>query len=383
MTGGEISGNTAGGSGDGVFVNGIFTMSASAVVKQEVHIEVGKQIAVSGVLAPPEGETYSAQISLAVPSDDAVVLEGAGGYSLTESDAAKFKLLNSNFYLSYQNGNGVLINAPTLAAAISGIGAGTTAVVYIAQDEITVASSINVYGNVTLAVMDGLEATVKRGSGFTDGSLFTVQSGASLVLDAGNGSLTLDGGSQTGITADAPLVTVSGGTLTMNDGVTLQNNDNGGDHTECGGVSVKSGGIFMMSGGNISNNNGFDGGGVFVEGSRFEMSGGTISGNISAANGGGLHLRDSGTFKMTGGEISGNKVISTGWGNGGGVYQVGSMFEMSGGVIYGNEEAVDESLRNTASNNGAAFYSDGGGTFNPSTLHTSDYTINAGVITGP
>jgi hypothetical protein len=363
-------------------------MSGTAVVKQDVYLSSGKRITVSGALTPPEGETYSAQIILETPDNGTVVLEGSTGtdsYGLTFADAAKFKLFNSNANLSYQGGNGVLI-AGTLEQAISSAAAGTTMTIYITQDEITLASNILVYGGVTLTVTDGLEATIKRASGFSD-SLFTVQSGGSLVLDAGNGSLVLDGGGDknddSSLTATGALVKVDGGTLTMGDGVTLQNNVNGDFYIDSVAISVNNGGMFRMTGGNISNNKGFDGGGVFVSDSTFEMSGGTISGNISTANGGGLHLREGGTFSMTGGVISGNKVISTGWGNGGGIYQVGSTFEMSGGIIYGNEEAIDESLRNTVSGSGAAFYTDGGGTFNPSNLGTTDYTINAGVMTGP
>jgi parallel beta-helix repeat protein len=393
------------GNGGGVYVNGKFTMSGSAVVKQEVYLEDKRTITISGPLTPPGG--VSAQIKLANASNGTVVLEGYG-YTLTADDVGKFALLdNGDTFLLHENNKGIIANlagwtgdalyfsggtlsyAPTLADAISGIGAGTTAaVVYIVQDEITVTNNIPVSGNITLTVMGDGKKTVKRGSNFTDGSLFSVNSNASLTLEGnGNASLVIDGGGdkndENSWTAEAALISVnSGGALTLNDGATLQNNV-GADYIHSAGVSVWSGGMFRMTGGNISNNKGIDGGGVYVNGGTFEMSGGTISGNIATANGGGIHLRDNGTFTMTGGVISGNKVVSSGWGNGGGIYQVSSTFTMSGGIIYGKEETIDESLRNTAFYSGAAFHSDGGGTFEPSTLDSSEYTINAGVITGP
>jgi hypothetical protein len=430
MTGGEISGNTAGGSGDGVFVNGIFTMSASAVVKQDVHIAVGKQIAVSGVLAPPEGETYSAEIKPASTADGTVVVQGAGTYTLTDGDLKKFTLPGSGDTFLLQNNNkGILANtagktddalyfigdtpsyAPTLAIAISGIGTGT-ATVYIVQDEITVAGSINVSGNITLAAPGDGEKTVKRGSG--SGSLFTVQSGASLTLDAGSGELTLDGGKNNGITANAALVEVVRGTLTMGAGVALQNNSNSNSNNSGGGIDVQNG-TFIMTGGTISGNRSASGkgGGVRLGGESqwsppmFEMTGGTISGNTSTLSGwggGGVFVDGEGTFNMSGGEISGNTATNGGgvfqWngifnmsgnavirGNtaanrGGGVcqghatYTSGGTFNMTGGAIYGSGAG---DLSNTATSGGAAYYKNGG-TVNPSGLGTTNNTIINGAV---
>jgi hypothetical protein len=455
MEGGEIGGNTVNNKSNGVYVNGSFKMSGKSVVKQEVHLTSGKQISVSGALDPPAGETYSAEIKPAGTVDGTVVVQGTDGYPLKFDDLAKFKLSppHSEEFLIYNNNQGVfaqpeasdtalyfgsdntLHHSSTLADAINNVPSGTAAapaVISITKDLTQLASSDNINltsgKHIKLTVGDGGDKAIERVSG-NSGSLFTIQPGASLTLDAGNGSLTLDGKN---ITANAPLVTVSGGKLTMGDGVTLKGSKkpnqysdscgirvyNGGTFTmtggtisgnkmsshygggvhvdgnsrfemsggtisgneagSAGGVTVTGGSTFEMTGGVISNNNALDGngGGVFVGGnnSRFTMTGGTISGNTAYLNGGGV-FRDGGTFTMEGGEISGNTVTDA-TGSGGGVYSSGTSgtFTMSGGTINGNTG----SSPNIAPN-GAAFYK-AGGTVNPSSLGTTNNTIVNGAV---
>jgi hypothetical protein len=376
----SISGNTVNNNSNGVYVNGSFEMSGAVVVKQEVYLSSGKRITVSDTLVLPESETYSASIRLAAPSDGTVVLEG-DAYTLTGEDVAKFKLppSYSDAFIVYNNNKGIFAQpeaadaalyfigdtpsyAPTLAGAISGIGAGTTAAIYIVQDEITLASNIPVSGNVTLTVPGDVKKTVKRGG--SNGSLFTVSgTGASLTLDASSGELTLDGG---GITADAPLVTVTtGGKLKMGNGVKLQNNKS---TSNGGGVAVSgSGSRFEMSGGEITGNTAGNpsdtnegGGGVFVDnGATFEMSGGTISNNKSDKYGGGVRVNGNSTFTMSGGsKISDNTADNYG----GGIYIANSIFTMTGGLISGNT-AGGESI--------------GGGVY---IYGTSAFTMNDGEI---
>jgi hypothetical protein len=131
-----------------------------------------------------------------------------------------------------------------------------------------------------------------------------------------------------------------------------------------GGVWVPFGGDLTMSGGEISGNTASRlGGGVHVEtvSGTFTLSGsGKISGN-EAQKGGGVSL-DEGEFFMTGGEISGNTAqspVSYDSGLGGGVYVeinlptddwnyiYAGIIDKTGGIIYGNEDAVDSGKRNT------------------------------------
>ncbi|MCL1946977.1 MAG: hypothetical protein FWF51_07510 [Chitinivibrionia bacterium] len=173
----------------------------------------------------------------------------------------------------------------------------------------------------------------------SNGSMFTVGSGVTLVLD----SITLYG---VGNNSNALVSIDSGATLKMSGGSAISGNSYG--------VFVGKNGNFIMNGGAISNNVGYKGrnvdiGGVYVFGGNFAMSGGTVSGNID----GGVDVRD-GNFTMSGGTVSGN--ID------GGVY-VGKngVFTMSGGEISDN----------MGENGGGVSVSDGG-----------NFVMDGGVISG-
>jgi hypothetical protein len=172
---------------------------------------------------------------------------------------------------------------------------------------------------------DGANRVISLSS---NGSMFSVQSGVTLVLD---NNITLKGHSSN----TASLVTVSNnGTLIMNNGVAITGNTyNTGNSGSGGGVSVS--GIFIMNGGTISGNTAYVGGGVYVYGSRSSvtMNGGTISGNTSSSLGN-IYLQSGATVTMSGGTISGN-ICPEFWVGGVGVYN-GSSFIMSGGTISGN-----------------------------------------------
>jgi hypothetical protein len=218
---------------------------------------------------------------------------------------------------------------PTLKAAIDAATSGTASapdIIYLLTDIDSAAllgngnSGITINGKyIKLFPADG-DKTIKRWSGNT-GSLFTVSSGSltlegttvsgvteDLVVDGGavwsGGGTPAGGATNSGLTASAALITVSGGTLNLEDGAALRNNNRSD-------TSV--------------------GGGVYVNGGAFTMSGGTISGN-TAVRGGGVGL-DSGTFTMSGGTISGNSAISSGWG--GGLYSKGTVI-LEGGAIRDN-----------------------------------------------
>jgi fibronectin type 3 domain-containing protein len=176
--------------------------------------------------------------------------------------------------------------------------------------------------NITITLKGkGGEQTVSLSG---NGPLFTIASGATLVLDSG---VTLKGHSSN----NTSLVQVnSGGNLVLKDGGAISGNTGGG-------VYVRDSGTFTMNGGDISGNTAWDGGGVYVSSNgTFTMSGGKISGNSASASsangGGGVSVYDSGTFTMSGGTISGNTAKY-----GGGVeVSSNSTFTMSGGTISGN-----------------------------------------------
>ncbi|MDR3335129.1 MAG: hypothetical protein LBT13_09650, partial [Treponema sp.] len=197
----------------------------------------------------------------------------------------------------------------------------------------------------------------------SNGSLFTIGTGVTLILD---NNITLKGR----IGNSAPVVVVQpNGFLVMNDGAKIIDNSNSSSSYYGGGVY--SSGTFTMNGGTISENTAFVyGGGVYSTGT-FTMSGGTISGNIasysSSSNtcGGGVY--STGTFTMSGGTISGNTVTNS-WSSsytiGGGVYASGT-FTMSGGTVSGNTSYL-----------GGGVYV-GGGTFIKSSTGGTIYGSNA------
>ena len=167
-----------------------------------------------------------------------------------------------------------------------------------------------------------------------NGSIFTVESDVTLILDNG---VTLQGRNNN----NASLVRINNrGTLILNEGAKIAGNtaSNAG-----GGVFVNENGNFTMSGGEISDNitGGISGGGgVYVNRSgNFTMTGGNIYGNRTTSNykGGGVSV--DGNFTMSGGEITGN--TGSEWGldgcaGGGVVVGQGATFRMNGGEIYGN-----------------------------------------------
>jgi len=218
----------------------------------------------------------------------------------------------------------------------------------------------------------------------SDGSLFTIGSSVTLVLD---NNVTLQG--RTG--NNSALVQVdAGGTFVMNEGSRVTGNTNASGSAGGGGGGVRVvGGLFAMYCGEISNNASyyFGGGGVQITGENgiFRMHGGTISGNTGTV-GGGVHVNSNlSIFEMRGGTISSN--TATAASGGGGVRNFG-VFRFSGGTIHGNEAEVAEGLRNMASygaalSNNAATATAQRGTFNAdeeftasSNLDTTNFTIH-------
>ena len=209
--------------------------------------------------------------------------------------------------------------------------------------------------NITVTLR-GVDAnrTVRLSS---NGRLFTVNSGVTLVLD---NNITLQGRSGNSM----PLVQVnSGGTLVMNAGSAVTGNTNTYYNPSGGGVYVGSSGTFTMYGGKISGNTasssggGVCAGGATNVGGTFTMYDGEISGNTSLDGGG---VWTNGTFTMYGGTISGNTATSSSNSYGGGVRA--TTFTMTGGEISGNTATSD--------------YAHGGG------VYATTFTMHGGTISG-
>jgi hypothetical protein len=109
MTGGVIKNNTIvkGVKGTGVYVEGgAFIMGGSSSVEGEVYLESNKKILVSSQL---NGGTVTL-IEPVTKSNNTVILQGIGGYDLTQEDIDKFKLKDSakNLILNNDNNQGVI-----------------------------------------------------------------------------------------------------------------------------------------------------------------------------------------------------------------------------------------------------------------------------------
>jgi hypothetical protein len=264
-------------------------------------------------------------------------------------------------------------------------------VIEINYDENITPQSLSYSGKNNISITLNNTGEMRTINLTSDGSLFTVYSGVTLILE---NNITLNGRDSNG----SSLIRVNnGGTMIMNGGKISGNSRisyNSTSHTDldaaynlvyysnyyfCGG-GVYNSGIFIMNGGEISDNtsisstsiSGFDyfrsavysrGGGVYNLGT-FIMNNGKILGNTASAghyktdtSGGGVY--NEGIFIMSGGEISNNNAEytydSTGSAVGGGLSTASnSTLQVSGGVIYGNN--ASESQKNTASSNGAALF---------------------------
>jgi hypothetical protein len=175
---------------------------------------------------------------------------------------------------------------------------------------------------------------------------------ATVVIDGGGREIQMIG---SGSGSQGALITVRAGvTLTLRNitlvGLTTDQNSATIDNQFSPLIRVQSGGHLILEDGAVIKGNtspDSDGGGVYVMEGVFDMTGGTISGNI-ALDGGGVVVWQ-GVFNMTGGTISGNTALA-----GGGVAVMGGgVFNMTGGTISGN----------TADNRGGGVYVEGGGAF--------------------
>jgi hypothetical protein len=244
-----------------------------------------------------------------------------------------------------------------------------------------------------------------------NGSLFTIESEVTLILDSG---ITLQGRNEN----TASLVVVNGrGALIMNAGAKISGNNCYSVQTyssygsDGGGVYVSENGIFTMQGGEVSGNTGGSyiggGGGVYVKASgKFIMTGGEITGNVGKNNnsggGGGVYVDDGGSFTMSGGGITNNTAAGDhrrNFNGGGGVLvKAKGTFTMTGGEIYGNSSGTEgggvyasygtftmtagEIAGNTAANGGGVYMDHGTFTKTGGTIYGSAGASNDNRVSG-
>ena len=144
-------------------------------------------------------------------------------------------------------------------------------------------------------------------------------------------------------------VTIDGGTISSNK---AQNGNGGGAHIKDSGTTLTLKGGAAINGNSVQSGTG-SGGGVFMQGdgSIFTMESGTISNNTAIDKGGGVTVYG-GTFTMTGGIISGNTAVS-----GGGVY--GANFSSYHGtiIVKGSSEISGNTATDAGTLAGGGIYS--------------------------
>ncbi|MBR3640618.1 MAG: S-layer homology domain-containing protein, partial [Oscillibacter sp.] len=271
----EISGNTAGGNADNVYLtDGLYTPQGI--------------IRIAGALT----NEMPIGVSMEVPCEFTEGLSGNG-------TAANFTSERAEYFVVLTDGGEALLTDLVEVSTWAAL-----------QAALTEGRKIRLTADVTAAENeDYLEAPAGKTSSL-DLNGHTIDRGLAqnakvngYVLKV-TGTLTVTDGSAT---AQNPVGSgkITGG----NNAYTFANAANGG------GVFVDYSGSFTLAGGAITGNHAENyGGGVFEEGD-FAVTGGAITNNSAGGDGGGIYL-DSGTFTISGGTITGNRSGD----DGGGIY---------------------------------------------------------------
>ena len=243
-------------------------------------------------------------------------------------------------------------------------------------------TTITVSGNITLTAPSGSTSTITRITAQASIPLFTVSSTGSLTLGGSGGSLVIDGGASisvssstatnSGVTATAPLISSTGGSLTVSTYCTLQNNYyTPSDKTSLGGAIYMSASSsaspnFTLSGGTITSNYAYSGAGVYIEGytggtelSTIYFTNGTISNNVSTTNGGGIYVKYL-NITISGTSITKNEANSATVANtagGGGIFYSGAYSSLSGTCTISSNASITS---NTTTSYGGGVFINGG-----------------------
>ena len=405
MTGGAINNNTAttaggvyvaggsftlgggaiyGNSGDGVWNAGTFTLSgkgaiySSATYPATIFLSNSSVIKVADGWAPAaasEGYTNVVPVAMTEPKLYDVVAEFAGTatkdnfkmsdryenkFALTVKDKKLIVAAADEVYTVYWGNNPYM----TLEEAVADLPANVQATLKVVGDTVVSAPVVIKQGmNITVTtdtnpatLADYTGRTVKRAQSFTD-SIFRVEKGATLILEAAEGkTLTFDGESKK--VTSAMIVTAGGVAVGKGVSIKAYNNKSAEKLTGAtpvftfgGGVYVEKGGSCTINGGSVAGNYASYGAGVYANDGALALTEGEIKAN-TALYGAGVYLETTGgdkdifaTFAMAGGNVTENKAPAVsqikGSGVAGGVYITnGSSFMMSGGSLFKNTAAM-------------------------------------------
>ncbi len=367
---GTISGNSASGSGAGVYVeSATFTMTGGTISDNTATRYGG---GVNVTVADSEGANSTFTMTGGtISGNTASQMYGGGVFVETKSGSGE-----STFHMS----GGTIGGTDASSGNNASYGAGVA----------VKGATVNLSGSALIT--NNTASTTTSGGG--GGNMYLYDSTAKLNMTGGTISYgsAYSGG---GINVAAGTVNMSGGTIDYSKSTAPSSASAGG-----GGVYVKDGATFnlsgsavvsnsesyysgsgfyvsgslVMSGGTITKNTVTDtwhysGGGVCLSGNNasFTMSGGTISENDGFSGGGGV-AASGGTFTMSGGSIENNTAIY-----GGGVDAESCTITITGGSITGN-------IARDGTVEGNAKYAMGGGVYLSSNSY--GFTVSGGAVTG-
>jgi CSLREA domain-containing protein/uncharacterized repeat protein (TIGR02543 family) len=171
-------------------------------------------------------------------------------------------------------------------------------------------------GQITIAGPGASSLTISGGNSQTVGSVFTVNSGATVAFS----SITITGGNSD-----------NGGGITNNGTTTITNSTISGNTGGCGGAICTLVGTLTLSGSTISGNNAQFNGGAIVNGSTLTVINSTISNNTAHYDYGGGIFNNNGVLTVLNSTLSGNTSDQYG----GGIYNAGTV-TVSNSIIAGN-----------------------------------------------
>ncbi|GHU69177.1 hypothetical protein FACS189450_01530 [Spirochaetia bacterium] len=195
------------------------------------------------------------------------------------------------------------------------------------------------------------------------GSLFTIKSGVTLVLDE---NITLVGRSTNNV---ALVVVENSGRFEMRENAKITGNTGGGVKV----VSRRATFTMYDSASVSGNTTSHVGGGVYINGdgwsnATFTMYGNaSVSGNTSFSGGGGVYVTQNATFTMNdSASVSGNTINTSHVSLGGGVYVQNATFTMNGNASVSGNTATTTATASSQTQGGGVFVADGTFTMNDS-----------------
>ena len=193
-------------------VDGIITVEGGAVLELAGAVSVNevvsgnRPVTVSGELSPSGGVT-----NVTTGKSGCAVVVAGNDYILTKEDCGKFIVNGGQFAVKLAGNEGILARAvagrqvngteryyPSIQAAVDASPGSPDTITVLRDHDITGEVSVTGNRNVRLVPVypapapDG-KITLTRASVFTTGSLFTVASGASLMLECNGDSIVIDG----------------------------------------------------------------------------------------------------------------------------------------------------------------------------------------------